>query len=242
MKAFIKKIIGANSGFGFAVRVRLTKTISFVGLSRFLCENTPRPYFRNDTRLFRLLYGLEQTRNLGGAIAEAGVGSGRGMFFSLSYLNQQRDPRPYHAFDTFEGFPYISPEDLEGIPEERKAVSVVGRYSQYTLPHIKRLANRYEPSGGVEFHKGRFEDTMPGLPEDLKFSFVFLDCDLYQSYLTCLENLYPRTLAGGIILFDEYEDIVEWPGARKAIDEFFADKPEKPEPMPFGTSWCVRKQ
>jgi len=32
---------------------------------------------------------------------------------------------------------------------------------------------------------------------------------------------------GGIILFDEYDD-PPWPGCRLAVDEFLADKLEKP--------------
>ena len=30
-------------------------------------------------------------------------------------------------------------------------------------------------------------------------------------------------------MFDEYDDS-RWPGARKAVDKFFANKPEKPIP------------
>jgi hypothetical protein len=32
---------------------------------------------------------------------------------------------------------------------------------------------------------------------------------------------------GGVILLDEYDD-PPWPGCNKAVDEFLADKPEKP--------------
>ena len=38
-------------------------------------------------------------------------------------------------------------------------------------------------------------------------------------------TLYDKVVTGGIIMFDEYAD-PRWVGARKAIDEFFADKPE----------------
>jgi hypothetical protein len=41
-------------------------------------------------------------------------------------------------------------------------------------------------------------------------------------------------------MFDEYSD-ADFPGARKAIDEFFADKPEKPQTLD-GWEYFVVKQ
>jgi hypothetical protein len=51
--------------------------------------------------------------------------------------------------------------------------------------------------------------------------------------------LYDRVVPGGFILFDEYDRVDEWPGARQAVDEFFADKVEKPQPLPFSPSCYV---
>lgn len=223
------------------VQVKLRKTGAFLGLQRFLAGYTLRPFFPTDIRLFRLLYCLEQTKGFPDPVAEFGIGSGYGMTYMLSTIQGLGDKRSYHGFDTFQGFPYIHPEDLENLPEERKSVSVVGRYAEFGIDHIRGLARAVGMGGRVTFHKGPFEDTLPLLASDQRFSFVFLDCDLYQSYLTSLDHLYHRVVPGGIFLFDEYEHTVDWPGARKAIDEFFADKPEKPEPLPFGDSWMVVK-
>ena len=52
---------------------------------------------------------------------------------------------------------------------------------------------------------------------------LHLDCDLYESYLTCLNNLYKNVVNKGVIVFDEYYSH-KYPGARIAIDEFFEDK------------------
>ena len=38
-------------------------------------------------------------------------------------------------------------------------------------------------------------------------------------------NVALKVVRGGIVLFDEY-GIPDWPGETKAVDEFFADKPE----------------
>ena len=81
----------------------------------------------------------------------------------------------------------------------------------------------------IQLIKGFFEDTLPRISEE-RFSLAHLDCDLYTSYKTCLEFVYPRMLPGGVIVLDDYRLPANvYPGADKAVDEFFADKPEKPE-------------
>jgi O-methyltransferase len=79
----------------------------------------------------------------------------------------------------------------------------------------------------VELHRGFFENTLQQCAK-LTFSFVHLDCDVYDAYMECLKFFYPRMPVGGIILFDEYND-PPWPGCNKAIDEFLADRPERCE-------------
>jgi hypothetical protein len=46
-----------------------------------------------------------------------------------------------------------------------------------------------------------------------------------------LTALYEKVVPGGLIMFDEYRDD-RWPGATKAIDEFFAGRPERIESHP----------
>lgn len=224
-----------------SVRVALRRMTWLMPATDFLIANTIRKYNGADLRVMRLIYCLERTRQVDADIAECGIGSGYSMAYILSYLIRSRDKRHYYGFDTFEGFPFIHPEDLVGLPEHRRSISVVGHYREFMLQHHRNTINRLDATQCATLHKGLFSETIPKLPPEQKFSFVFMDCDLYQSYKSCLETIYSRVVSGGIILFDEYELTVEWPGAKKAIDEFFTDKPEKPEPLPFGTSWYVKK-
>jgi hypothetical protein len=75
----------------------------------------------------------------------------------------------------------------------------------------------------VRLKKGWFNDTLPTYDGDI--AILHLDCDLYESYKISLELLYDKVKHGGIIMFDEYDD-KRWPGATKAINEFFRDKKE----------------
>ena len=76
----------------------------------------------------------------------------------------------------------------------------------------------------ISLVKGFFEDTLPTYKHPI--ALLNLDVDLYQSYQTCLKRLYPLLSPGGIVAFDEYHrEGDQFPGAPKAIDEFFQDQP-----------------
>lgn len=73
--------------------------------------------------------------------------------------------------------------------------------------------------------EGFFENTLHEY--EGKIAILHLDCDLYNSYKCCLNTLYDKVVSGGIILFDEYKSYTQldnFPGAAKAIDEFFIKK------------------
>jgi len=74
----------------------------------------------------------------------------------------------------------------------------------------------------VHIYKGLFPETA-GPVTDKKFSLVNLDVDTYESTKKCLEFFYPRMNAGGVIISHDYLTV---PGVRKAVDEYFQDKPE----------------
>lgn len=129
--------------------------------------------------------------------------------------------------DSFEGLPDPTGEDaLDGGSFHPRA-SRGSYYGSYEM-----LSHRVENLGyrsWIELKRGYFEDVLPGMEEE-NYIVAHLDCDLYQSYITCLEHVYPRMIPGGYIVFDEYSHSLSvFPGAQRAIDEFFSDKPEKPE-------------
>ena len=174
-----------------------------------------------------LATAVDQTSKFDGHIIECGVFRGStllGMAHRLA-CRGIRDVKLIGC-DSFQGFPAPSKEDAlqDGTFHER-ALQGVYRETSY-----EALCSRVSALGyaqNIQILKGFFNDTLPQLSE-MKFSIVHLDCDLYQSYMTCLDFLYPRLLPGGYMVFDEYDIAMPvYPGARKAIDEFFANRPEK---------------
>ncbi len=55
---------------------------------------------------------------------------------------------------------------------------------------------------------------------------MHLDADIYEATLDGLKFFYPRMPKGGIILIHDY-NALHLVGIKKAIDEFFKDKPER---------------
>ncbi|MBI3126024.1 MAG: class I SAM-dependent methyltransferase [Candidatus Tectomicrobia bacterium] len=186
---------------------------------------------------------LEETKGMGGAVVECGTYKGESIAPLAWIMRETGDDRPLYGFDSFEGLPVPRPEDATKSGYEGRPAQY---FAQTSLEYVRGLLDALGVSDRVELVKGFFEDTLPGAATG-PISVLILDCDLYESYKACLQYLYGKVLPGGYIVFDEYYS-PRYPGARIAIDEFFADKPEKPtlashllEIDPY-ERWFVRKR
>jgi O-methyltransferase len=159
-----------------------------------------------DPEAYNIYSTAQRTGNLEGHIAELGVYRGG----TARLICEVKGARELHLFDTWEGLPKESETD-----ERFQGGSFVASY-QETQNYLKAYPN-------VHFHQGFFPATATGL-EDLKFSFVHLDGDLYESTLSGLKWFYPRLTRGGMLISHDYFGPTH--GAGKAFEEFFSDKPE----------------
>lgn len=177
-------------------------------------------------RFFNSLFGL--IRNIDGDVVECGVGFGHSLFL-LSYISHiENKHRTVYGFDSFEGFPEPGKED-QSRRNPKKGEWKVITTDELVDVFTRRSGLPVSAFQKLKITKGFFEETLPKASID-KIAFLHLDVDLYQSYKTCLENLYTKVVPGGVIVFDEYRQQQDvWPGAVKAIDEFFSDKNEKIE-------------
>jgi len=79
---------------------------------------------------------------------------------------------------------------------------------------------------------GLIPETFRGL-ESKRFCFVHIDLDIYKSILDALDFAWPRLANGGFIVFDDY-GFASCPGARSAVDNFFAGTTTQPLPLASG--------
>lgn len=159
-------------------------------------------------------------RKVEGDLAELGVYRG----YSARLIHHYLPERKFYLFDTFTGF------DERDVKAEiattgRKETTVA--FSQTGIE--KALANIAPQNSNVEVFPGYFPESAPPFLSGKKFAFVHLDADLYEPMLAGLAFFYDRVVPGGFILTHDFNS---WPGSRKAVQEFFRDKPEIPLPMP----------
>lgn len=166
------------------------------------------------------------TRNIPGDFAECGVWRGGSiMLAALTCKHLGDTDRHFHLFDTFEGNPEPSPEDLDWDGKNPhpawEQLTKQGKKWGYGGPLEAVRQNVLQtgyPEDRFTFVPGRVEETLPdAAPESL--ALLRLDTDLYRSTAHELETLYPRLVIGGVLIIDDYG---YYQGARKATDEYLA--------------------
>jgi O-methyltransferase len=183
---------------------------------RSICDLDAHDNTRRDMLILLLRTVLEQ--QVPGALAELGVYKG----LTARLIHHYVPERTLHLFDTFEGFTEHS--DVA----ELKAVGHTARlFADTSQDHVRRFIGGSRQT--LAFHPGFFPASIPAALQSETFAFVHLDADLYDPTLAGLNFFYPRLARRGMLIVHDYN---AWPGARQAVDEFFADKPELPIPMP----------
>jgi hypothetical protein len=196
------------------------------GLQLARSNGIPATYkLLRNTQYFASKFNL--ITNIEGDVVECGVGFGHTLLIICFTNLQQGERRRVWAFDSFEGFPEPSIEDAS-VRNPKKGEWKVITTSNLDDILFRRCGLPFSAKNTLRVTKGYFEDTLPS-SDVQKIALLHLDVDLYGSYKVCLNELYHKVVSGGVILFDEYkqQNVQEvFPGAAKAIDEFFADKPE----------------
>ncbi|MDP3919640.1 MAG: TylF/MycF/NovP-related O-methyltransferase [Candidatus Omnitrophota bacterium] len=184
---------------------------------------------------------LQQTVKIDGDIAECGVYRGHTLVPMGTYIKQQAIKKHIYGLDSFEGFDETVNIDI-ALGGSHYSLKREKGFDDTSYDLVQDKMEYFNLESIVTLIPGFFERTLSEI-KDVRFSFVHLDVDLYQSYKACLEFFYPRMSTQGIILIDEYDD-PPWPGCNKAVDEFLADKPEKPiqiERKSFIKSYVIKK-
>lgn len=168
--------------------------------------------------------------NIPGDIVECGVWRGGSMqACAKTLLALGETDRGLHLFDTFEGMPPPTAEDLRRDGKSAEALlAAQGKdrpiWAVASLEDVQAgFASVPYPGERVHYVQGLVEDTVPQqAPEQI--SILRLDTDWYASTKHELEFLYPRLVSGGVLLIDDYG---YWQGSRQAVDEFLEKTGER---------------
>lgn len=151
------------------------------------------------------------TSGQSGEYWECGTFRGEGAIYVKETMVKHDDHRIMRLFDTFSGQPASGPYDTHQ----------VGSMAGTSQEVVETL---FAPHSGIHIHQGIMPATFAGL-EGAVISVANIDVDNHDAVKACLEFVYPRVLAGGFIVIDDY-GCPACPGAKKATDDFLADKPE----------------
>lgn len=169
--------------------------------------------------IYTLYSGILAVRNLEGAVAEVGVYRGG----SAKVICEVKGNKPLYLFDTFEGMPDERISDSKDVWKK-------GTHTETSLWQVQTYINKYPE---VYYVQGVFPDSISQYTEhaieNLSFSFVHLDVDLYQSTLDTLVFFYPRMVPGGRIVSHNYNlrkriDGCSTAGVKAAFMEYFKDR------------------
>ena len=183
-----------------------------------------------------LLWSLAKAvATLPGDTAECGVFNGGSSFLMcMARENVRPDGALHHVFDSFEGL-----SEPEQVDKPTSAESFVWQAHDLSVPEdvVQRNLARFDH---VRLHKGWIPDRFDEVA-DRRFSLVHIDVDLYQPTLDSIAFFYERTVAGGVLLCDDYGS-AGCPGARRAFGEFVEGRPETAVVhVPTGQGFIVKR-
>ena len=164
---------------------------------------------------FSLIRKLNLTNR--GMAVEFGVAKG-GMSHFLGRLFKQNHQKVY-SFDTFTGAPFASGPKENAYYKKGDYQTLEGesQLSQFQ-DAIKSfgLEDTIIPCVG-DFSATDFDFNAPG-----KFSFVHIDCNLFESTKSALNLIWDQVIDGGVIVLDEF--FHSSLGVKMAATEFFSNK------------------
>jgi hypothetical protein len=183
----------------------------------------------SDDRCYILHQLVQQCSRVDGDMAECGCYLGGTAFLIAGTMQRSgADNRPLHLFDTFNGMPAGTITSRDG--------HSVGEFGDTSFGKVKAYCAEFP---NIVFHQGTMPQTFDAVAAQ-RFSFVHVDVDTYPSTAACCEFFYPRLNPGGALVCDDYGFYRYRHAAMKAVDEFFADKPETPLSLRTGQCLVVK--
>jgi O-methyltransferase len=171
---------------GFMTRLRLLKQMYVISF-RVECPHSQREVLA----FIRAILNISP--ELTGCIVEAG--SYKGGSTAKFSLAARLANRRLVVFDSFEGIPEHAETHTKDI-FGRPVGFAPGSYSG-SLEQVRSTIRRFGCLEACEFVKGWFDETLPRFDEPI--AAAYLDVDLASSTRTCLRNLYPKIVNGGVL-------------------------------------------
>ena len=165
-----------------------------------------------------------------GALTECGVWRGGSMMaVALTLIRLGVTDRELYLYDTFAGMTEPGAADVsspyDGYSLQRRWRRRRGRgWASVPAESVREnLESTGYPPERIHLVAGKVEETLPASAPE-RIALLRLDTDWYESTRHELIHLYPRLSERGVLIVDDYG---HYEGARRAVDEYFADAGER---------------
>jgi len=187
--------------------------------------------FLNSKNLSRILFMNELYRRIievQGVVLEFGTrwGQNLSLFAALRGIYEPFNRhRKIVGFDTFAGFPSVTPKDGESALMREGNLSVTEDYQLYLerVMQMQELDNPISHIRKFDLRKGdavvELEHYLAENPETI-VALAYFDFDLYEPTKRCLELIRPYLVKGSVLGFDELND-PDSPGETVALREVY---------------------
>ncbi len=176
-------------------------------------------------RKFTLNQFLKMVTHLDGDIVECGAYMGASAQLMCRAIEGSN--AKVHLFDSFEGL--SEPGHSDGDYWQKGSLKAAEKQLHDTLAGFDNYL----------VYKGWIPERFHEVA-DKSFRLIHIDVDIYEPTFDSLSFFYPRLQAGGFVLLDDH-GFSSCPGAKKAADDFMADKPENIALMSTGQA-LIQKQ
>ncbi len=230
-----------------ALKVLVNKALRQIGYYVTRVDSLPKDFTEDDVALWRKVAPYTMTspgrvhslcqsveyvvkNGIQGDFVECGVWKGGcSMAMALTLMRLGDTSRRLYLYDTYDaGWPEADESDVtsEGVHASKLWTESLARgetpdtlFAKFSAVRDAMASTGY-PMERVHMIRGKVEDTIPNeAPEEV--AILRLDTDWYASTKHELVHLYPRLANLGVLVLDDYGYFL---GARKAVDEYFAER------------------
>jgi O-methyltransferase len=187
----------------------------------------PRSVVSADRKYVLWKLATQCVRSVDGDLAECGVFRGGTAYLFATIMRELQTSKRLHLFDTFAGMPDVN------------ATHDLPREDYFDANSLRDVQDYLSAFAGIEFHQGIVPGTFAGL-DNSTYCFVHIDLDIYEGIRDASAFFYERVPRGGAIVYDDY-GFPAYPGARRAVDDFYATKPEEPLVLASGQCLVVKE-
>ena len=157
-----------------------------------------------------------------GSFLECGVWKGGSMLAAaLTLVDLHFLERELYLFDTFSGM--TTPSELDVDYQGNRASEQYEQEDEWCsagLSEVKGIMQTGNyPEKLIHYIIGDVMETLPD-KAPAKIALLRLDTDWYKLTKHELNTLFPRLSPGGVLIIDDYG---HWQGAKKAVNEYFAE-------------------